>query len=88
VVVRYFDPSYILRSVPADAEDAMICDLFARNAAHAAMAGKSGLVIGLLHDQFIHVPIDLVTNERKRLNPHGSIWHAVLASTGQPARFE
>lgn len=86
--VRYFDPSYLIRSVPADAEDAMLCDLFARNAVHAAMAGKTRLVIGLLHDQFIHVPIELVTSERKRLNTSGSIWHAVLAATGQPAIFQ
>lgn len=88
IVLRYFDPSYVIRSVTADSEDAILCDLFARNAAHAAMAGKTGLIIGLLHDQFIHVPMELLGQEKKRLNPNGSIWHAVLASTGQPARFE
>jgi len=88
VALRYFDPSYVIRSVPADAEDSIMCDQFARHAVHAAMAGKTGLVIGLLHDQFIHVPIRLLTSEKKRLNPNGSMWHAVLAATGQPARFE
>lgn len=88
ITFRYFDPSYVIRSVPADAEDSIICDLFARNAAHAAMAGKTGLVIGFLHDQFIHVPIERITSEKKRLSPSGSIWHAVLAATGQPQRFE
>lgn len=88
VVLRYFDPSYVIRSVCADAEDAVLCDLFARNAAHAAMAGKTGLIIGLLHDKFIHVPIEKVVQEKKRLKPDGSIWAAVLATTGQPARFE
>jgi 6-phosphofructokinase 1 len=88
ITFRYFDPSYVIRSVPADAEDSILCDLFARNAAHAAMAGKTGLVIGLLHDQFIHVPVDLLVRERKRLDPGSPVWHAVLASTGQPAKFE
>lgn len=87
VVLRYFDPSYIIRSVKADAEDSILCDLFARNAAHAAMAGKTGLIIGHLHDCFIHVPIEMVVKEKKRLNPQSSLWHAVLASTGQPGRF-
>jgi 6-phosphofructokinase 1 len=87
VTLRYFDPSYVIRSVPADAEDAILCDLFARNAAHAGMAGKTGLVIGLLHDKFIHVPVDVLTREKKRLKPTGSAWYAVLAATGQPARF-
>jgi 6-phosphofructokinase 1 len=88
MVMRYLEPSYIIRSVPADAEDAILCDQYARHAVHAAMAGKTGLVIGLLHDHFIHVPIEMLAKQGKRVDPNGSIWHAVLASTGQPARFE
>jgi len=87
VVLRYLDPSYVVRSVPADAEDSILCDLFARNAVHAGMAGRTGLVIGLIHDKFVHVPIELVVREKKRLNPNGGLWHAVLATTGQPAHF-
>lgn len=84
---RYFDPSYLIRSVPADAEDAILCDLYARSAVHAAMAGRTGVLIGLLHDKFIHVPIELLAGKRKRLDPNGLLWHTVLAATGQPARF-
>ncbi len=87
-VMRYFDPSYIVRSSPANAEDSVLCDLYARHAAHAAMAGKTGLVIGLLHDYFIHVPIDLLGTQQKRLDPDGPAWTAVLAATGQPHRFQ
>lgn len=85
--VRYFDPSYTVRSVPADAEDAILCDLFARHAVHAAMAGKTGLVVGLVHDEFVHIPIELLANRHKALDPEGPEWQAVLAATGQPARF-
>ncbi len=86
--VRYIDPSYLVRSVPADAEDAILCDQFARHAAHAAMAGKTGLVIGQLHDEFVHVPIELLATQRKRVDPESPIWRSVLSATGQPARFE
>jgi 6-phosphofructokinase 1 len=86
-VVRYFDPSYIIRSVKADSEDAVLCDLFARNAVHAAMAGKTGLVIGLLHDHFIHVPVEKLVKGKKRLRPDSGMWNAVLATTGQPEQF-
>ncbi len=86
--IRYIDPSYIVRAVPADAEDAILCDQFARHAVHAAMAGKTGLVIGQLHDEFVHVPIELLATQRKRVDPDGSGWRSVLAATGQPARFE
>jgi 6-phosphofructokinase 1 len=88
VTMRYFDPSYLIRSSPANAADSILCDLFARYAVHAAMAGKTGLVIGYLHDKFIHVPIELLASEVKRLDPDGFAWSAVLAATGQPERFE
>lgn len=88
MVLRYFDPNYIVRSTPANSEDSILCDLFARSAVHAAMAGKTGLVIGYLHDKFIHVPVELLTSRKKCMDPDGSVWSAVLAATGQPERFE
>jgi 6-phosphofructokinase 1 len=88
ILMRYFDPSYIVRSSPANSEDSILCDLFARHAVHAAMAGKTGLVIGYLHNQFIHVPIELLTSRKKSMDPNGFAWSAVLAATGQPERFE
>lgn len=87
VVIRYFDPSYQVRSRPANCEDALLCDLFARNAVHAAMAGKTGVVIGFLHERFIHVPIELLATHTKRLDPASGWWRSVLATTGQPAEF-
>ena len=87
IIMRYIDPSYIIRSSPANAEDSILCDLFARNAVHAAMAGKTGLVIGYLHDKFIHVPIELLTSRTKTMDTNGLAWSAVLASTGQPEQF-
>jgi 6-phosphofructokinase 1 len=87
-IMRYFDPNYLVRSSPANAEDSILCDLFARHAVHAAMAGKTGLVIGYLHDQFIHVPIELLASRKKFMDPSGPGWSAVLAATGQPERFE
>ena len=87
-VMRYFDPSYLVRSSPANAEDSILCDLFARHAVHAAMAGKTGLVIGFLHDRFIHVPIALLATQQKRVDPDGAAWSALLSATRQPHRFE
>jgi 6-phosphofructokinase 1 len=86
--MRYIDPSYLVRSSPANAEDSILCDLFARNAVHAAMAGKTGLVIGSIHNSFIHVPITLLTSRKKSMEPNSLAWKAALAATGQPERFE
>ena len=88
LVMRYIDPSYLVRNSPANAADSILCDQFARNAAHAAMAGKTGVVIGLVHDQFVHVPVNLLTSRTKRVDPDGFAWRAVLAATGQAERFE
>jgi len=88
IVMRYIDPSYLIRSSPANAGDSILCDQFARHAVHAAMAGKTGLVIGLLHDKFIHVPIELLATHKKTMALDSLAWTAALAATGQPERFE
>ncbi len=87
IVLRYFDPSYQVRSRAANSEDALLCDLFARHAVHAAMAGKTGLVISFLHDRFVHVPIELLAGRTKRLDPESGWWRSVLSTTGQPEQF-
>ncbi|MGQ9634077.1 MAG: ATP-dependent 6-phosphofructokinase [Bryobacteraceae bacterium] len=87
VTLRYFDPSYLIRSVPAGTEDSLLCDRLARNAVHAAMAGKTDVLIGLWYNTFIHVPIPLAISEKKRLSPTSEVWRSVLLATGQPARF-
>lgn len=84
VEVKYFDPSYILRSVPANCADSVLSDQMARHAVHAGMAGKSGLLIGHTNNVFIHVPLALAGQHQKRVWPHGELWRNVLSSTGQP----
>ena len=82
--VKYIDPSYMIRSVPANAQDAIFCDALARNAVHAGLAGKTDLVIGRMHRVFTHVPLALVTGRQKRVNPDGGLWLAVTEATDQP----
>lgn len=80
--LKYIDPSYIIRSVPANSEDAVICDTFARNAVHAAMAGKTDVLIGFWND-YIHVPIAMATESRRKVSPDSLLWSSVLSATGQ-----
>jgi len=87
MILRYFDPSYQIRSCPANTEDAVLCDRFARLAVHAGMAGKTGLMIGFINGQFIHVPFELSINNVKRLDLDGELWYAVLSTTKQPPSF-
>jgi 6-phosphofructokinase 1 len=82
--LKYIDPSYTIRSVPANGHDSAFCLLLGHNAAHAGMAGRTDLVIGTWKAEFTHVPIPLAVRARKKLDPHGWIWSSVVASTGQP----
>jgi len=83
--MKFIDPSYMIRSVKANASDAIFCDNLARNAAHAAMAGKTDVVIGLWHGVYTHVPNTLVTKSKpKRIDPESFLWRSVIQATGQP----
>ena len=86
--LKYIDPSYIVRSVPANSQDAWLCDGFARNAVHAAMAGKTDLIVGYWHGVFVHVPIPAATASRKKVDPESDLWKAVVSATGQPPVWE
>lgn len=83
VVIRYIDPSYIIRSVPANVEDRIYCGFLGQYAVHAAMAGKTGIMISYLNDQFVHIPIKEAIKRRKQINLHSRFWLSVLESTGQ-----
>jgi 6-phosphofructokinase 1 len=82
--IKYIDPSYIIRSAPANANDSKFCNLLAQNAVHAALAGKTDFVIGFWNNQFTLMPIEMVTAKRKKIDVEGELWWNVLEATGQP----
>jgi 6-phosphofructokinase 1 len=84
ITLKYIDPSYAIRSVPATAHDSAFCLLLGHNAVHAGMSGRTDMLVGFWNHQFIHLPIPLATSQRKRIDPEGALWSSVLASTGQP----
>ena len=84
VNLKYIDPSYIVRSVPANPQDNVYCSRLAQAAVHAAMAGKTSMLVGRWHGSFIHLPLDMVTHGRRKVDPSHELWHSVLESTGQP----
>jgi 6-phosphofructokinase 1 len=84
ITLKVIDPSYIVRAVPANTADAVYCGVLGRLAVHAGMAGKTGVMIGSVNDRYVHVPLPLVTRERKHIDIQSDYWQAVLDSTGQP----
>jgi 6-phosphofructokinase 1 len=84
VSLKYIDPSYAIRSAPAAPHDSAFCLLLGHNAVHAGMTGRTDMVVGFWNHQFTHVPIGLAVSARKTIDPDGTFWSSVLASTGQP----
>ncbi|AYE36575.1 ATP-dependent 6-phosphofructokinase [Borrelia turcica IST7] len=84
ITLKYIDPSYIIRSSPANASDSLYCARLGSNAVHAAMAGKTKLLVSLWSTKFVHIPIEMAVIDRNKVNINGSFWRDVLASTGQP----
>lgn len=82
--VKYIDPSYIIRSTPANANDSKFCSQLAQNAVHGAMSGHTDFVVGYWNSQFTILPISMATNKRKKVNLDSELWWSVLESTGQP----
>jgi 6-phosphofructokinase 1 len=85
VPIRYIDPSYTIRGLPANSFDAQLCLVLGQHAVHAGMAGRTNLLIGTWNQRFTHVPLPLAVRTRKRLDPAGEVWQRVLEVTGQPA---
>ncbi len=82
--LKYIDPSYIIRSSPANANDSKFCSLLAQNAVHAALAGKTDFVVGNWNDQFTLLPIPVTVAKRKKIDVEGELWWNILEATGQP----
>ncbi|MDX9727346.1 MAG: hypothetical protein RBT38_13260, partial [Bacteroidales bacterium] len=82
--IKYIDPSYIVRSAPANANDSKFANLLAQNAVHAALSGKTDFVVGFWNDQFTLIPIPMAVAKRKKIDIEGELWWNVLEATGQP----
>lgn len=84
VNLKYIDPSYTIRSMPANPKDSAFCLLLGHNAVHAAMTGRTNMLVGNWKGAFTHVPIEHAVSKRKQINPVGRFWSNVLSCTGQP----
>ncbi len=85
--LKYIDPSYMVRSVPANSNDCIYCGFLGQNAVHAAMAGKTAMVVSKWNGYYVHMPLTLVTQGRKKIDVCSNYWRSVLESTGQHVYF-
>lgn len=84
--LKYIEPSYLIRSVPANASDSIYCSSLGQYSVHAAMAGKTGLLVALRRNEYVHLPLSAAISGRQ-IDPQGSIWQRVLETTGQSAQM-
>src|SRR6185436_15897412 len=82
--LKYIDPSYTIRSVPATPHDSAFCLLLGQSAVHAGLSGRTNMVVSFWNHHFAHVPIALAVSERKKIDPQGALWNTVVTLTGQP----
>jgi len=87
ITLKYIDPSYNIRSIPASPSDSIYCWRLAQNAVHAAMCGKTEMVLGRWHGSLVHVPTKRCVSGRKQVDPHGELWLSVIEDTGQPVSW-
>lgn len=84
ITLKYIDPSYTIRSLPANALDAEFCLQLGQHAVHAGMAGYTNMMVSYWNQHFVHVPLAMAVDERRQLDPLGEVWQSVLEATGQP----
>lgn len=83
LTIKYIDPSYMIRSLPADANDSGFCVMLGQNAVHAGMSGRTNMVVGYWNQYYVHIPTSLTVLTRKKVDPEGHLWQTVLEITGQ-----
>ncbi len=84
ISMKYIDPSYMIRSLPACAGDSVYCARLGANAVHAAMTGRTACLVGRVNNRLVHVPIGAAASRRNRVDPLGPLWLDVVSDTGQP----
>jgi 6-phosphofructokinase 1 len=85
--IKYIDPSYVIRSAPANPADSIYCERLGNAAAHAAMAGKTKVIIGLVNNKYVHLPIKAAIASRRHVDPEGNLWRDTLDATHQPPQM-
>jgi 6-phosphofructokinase 1 len=84
VNLKYIDPSYMIRSMPANYNDRIYCGFLGQNAVHAGMAGKTGMLVSRWHGHYVHIPIQAAAGGRQEMELNSPLWRSVVESTGQP----
>ncbi|XP_043690279.1 ATP-dependent 6-phosphofructokinase 2-like [Telopea speciosissima] len=84
VTVKYIDPTYMIRAVPANATDNLYCTLLAHSAIHGVMAGYTGFVAGPINGVYAYIPVVEVAKAKNLVDLKDHKWAWVRSVTNQP----
>lgn len=82
--VKYVDPTYMIRAVPANATDNLYCTLLAHSAIHGVMAGYTGFVAGPINGIYAYIPLKEVAEAKNPVNIKDHKWAWVRSVNNQP----
>jgi len=84
LTVKYIDPTYMIRAVPANATDRLYCTLLAHSAIHGVMAGYTGFVPGPINGIYAYIPLEEVAQSKNEVDTKDHKWAWVRSVTNQP----
>ncbi|XP_074273731.1 ATP-dependent 6-phosphofructokinase 6-like [Silene latifolia] len=84
VTLKYIDPTYMIRAVPANASDNVYCTILAQSAVHGAMAGYTGFTVGPVNGRECYIPFYRITGQQHKVVITDRMWARLLSSTNQP----
>mmetsp|Transcript_20859 Transcript_20859/g.30322 ORF Transcript_20859/g.30322 Transcript_20859/m.30322 type:complete len:120 (+) Transcript_20859:1433-1792(+) len=87
MTLKYIDPTYMIRTVAANASDNLYCGVLGQNAVHGAFAGLSGFTVGLINTYYVYIPMGEISVGRMRVDVHSRMWHRVISTTRQPQLY-
>jgi 6-phosphofructokinase 1 len=82
--IKYIEPAYMIRSLPAGTVDKVYCRMLSHNAVHGAFAGYSGFTAGVCSQHYVYLPAVEVVRSTRRLDPRGRLFRMMRAALGQP----
>ena len=88
VNLKYMDPTYVVRAVPANEYDCNLCAKLAESAVHCAFAGFTNFSIGMINNKPCMIPLDKMCGKAERkVEFNSDDYLMLLASTGQPSFY-
>ncbi|KAL8129683.1 hypothetical protein V2J09_018838 [Rumex salicifolius] len=84
IVLKYIDPTYMIRAIPSNASDNIYCTLLAQSAVHGAMAGYTGFTVGQVNGRQCYIPFHHINEKKNHVGITHRMWARLLSSTNQP----